>query len=146
MGIKSLALFFLLFFAMFFEVAARNDPKVIYHSAQNKQKIPEKLLLKIYAMQVKNWPDGTAIKVFILPNNNPTHKNFVIRYFKMPPHQLVRLWKRLIFSGTGRGPIKVNSEAEMIAKVSNTKGAIGYVSDLTVINNNSINIVDVNHE
>lgn len=80
-------------------------------------------------MQLKNWQDGENIKVFVLPSNHPLHRQFTLKKLKLQTHQLDRLWNRLIFTGTGRTPTVVNSEAEMLQKVKTTPGAIGYVGE-----------------
>jgi ABC-type phosphate transport system substrate-binding protein len=47
----------------------------------------------------------------------------------MQPFQLNRLWNRLVFSGVGVAPTELVSQHEMVAKVRNTVGAIGYVDE-----------------
>jgi len=34
---------------------------------------------RIYAMQLKNWDDGQSIKVFVLPSNSQTHRQFTLK-------------------------------------------------------------------
>ena len=45
----------------------------------------------------------------------------------MLPYSLRRNWDRLIFSGTGRAPVRVQSVEEMMRLVRETPGAIGYI-------------------
>ena len=89
--------------------------------------INSKSLGRIYAMQVKHWPDGQPIKVFTYSTQKEMYRDFVISEIKMQPHQLERLWNRLIFTGTGRAPVVVGNEQEMLEKIRMTPGAIGYV-------------------
>jgi len=89
--------------------------------------ISSKSLGRIYAMQIKHWPDGQPIKVFTYSTQKETYRDFVISEIKIQPHQLERLWNRLIFTGTGRAPAVVGNEKEMLQKVRMTPGAIGYV-------------------
>lgn len=84
-------------------------------------------LLHIYAMHKKLWSDGTPVRVFSLPTNSVTHREFVNQYLHMQPFQLNRLWHRLVFSGTGSAPKKVESDAQMIDLIKTTPGAVGYV-------------------
>ena len=37
-------------------------------------------------------------------------------------------WKKLVFTGKGSMPESVNSEAELVALIAKTPGAIGYIS------------------
>ena len=89
--------------------------------------ISSKSLGRIYAMQVKHWADGQPIKVFTYSTQKETYRDFVISEIKIQPHQLERLWNRLIFTGTGRAPVVVGNEKEMLQKIRTTPGAIGYL-------------------
>jgi ABC-type phosphate transport system substrate-binding protein len=78
-------------------------------------------------MKQRVWADGTPITVFILPKRSSEHRSFVTGHLKMQPFHLHRLWNRMIFSGTGRQPTELSSQAEMLDKVRSTPGAIGYL-------------------
>lgn len=104
------------------------------------------MLQRIYAMQMKNWADGTPIRVFVLPTNQAMHRAFIIEHFAMAPHKFDRLWKRLLFSGTGLGPQKVLTQAEMVKKVNSTPGAIGYVVQPLNLTVQPALMVEVIHE
>jgi len=45
----------------------------------------------------------------------------------MFPHQFRRIWDKLIFSGTGKAPVEVQSFKEMQEKLETTPGSIGYL-------------------
>lgn len=110
-------------------VTAFAGVSVIVNTSVNIESISAQQLGRIYAMQIKNWNDKQSIKVFTYPANSKIHHQFVISQMKMQPHQLERLWNRLIFTGTGRAPNVVSSAQEMIEKVKNTPGAIGYIEN-----------------
>lgn len=78
-------------------------------------------------MRLKEWPDGTPIVVYVLPDQTDQHKQFAQTILAMLPHQLRRNWDRQIYTGTGQAPIEVANENEMIARVNRTPGAIGYI-------------------
>lgn len=82
----------------------------------------------IFIMQKRLWPDNRQIKVYTLPDSNPLHKEFVKSNLHMLPHQIRRIWDRMTYSGTGNAPIQLDSEQEMIDKIANTPGSIGYLS------------------
>jgi hypothetical protein len=86
----------------------------------------------VFTMQQRFWPNGEPIKVFTLSDNNPVHKDFVKNNLDMFPHQLRRVWDRMIFSGTGIAPIQLDSEQEMIEKIANTPNAIGYLNSRAI--------------
>ncbi len=78
-------------------------------------------------MRLHAWPDGSAIRVFVLPDDAPLHIAFSKEKLNVFPYQLRSAWDRMVFSGTGQAPETVNSLEEMQAKVANTPGAIGYL-------------------
>ena len=81
----------------------------------------------IFGMRLSRWPDGTPIRVYVLPDDNPVHANFTKRILNTYPHQLRRNWDRLVFSGTGNAPIQVESEQEMLDRIRTIPGSIGYM-------------------
>lgn len=81
----------------------------------------------IFAMRTPQWSDGTPVHVFVLADNHPIHSEFTKQVLGMFPYQLRRIWDRQVFSGTGIAPITVESEQEMLDRVAETKGAIGYI-------------------
>lgn len=85
-----------------------------------------------FAMRIPVWPDGTPVRVFVLDDNDSLHIDFCKSILGMFPYQLRRIWDRQVFSGTGTAPVVVASEAEMLARVAATRGAIGYLSDSLV--------------
>ena len=82
----------------------------------------------IFTMRQRFWPNGKKIQVFVLVDNHPLHKTFTKNNLNMFPHQLRRVWDRMVFSGTGRAPEILNTEEEMLDKISNTPNAIGYLN------------------
>jgi hypothetical protein len=85
------------------------------------------LLRAVFTMRVREWPDGTPIHVFVLPDDNPLSDQFYREQLGMYSYVLRRAWDRMVFTGTGFAPTVVRSEAEMIARVRATPGAIGFV-------------------
>jgi hypothetical protein len=47
-----------------------------------------------------------------------------------PGAQLTSHWSRLIFTGRAKKPEEANSDADVVAKVASTPGAIGYVDSV----------------
>jgi len=82
----------------------------------------------VFMMRQRFWPNGEQIKVFTLSDSDLLHKDFVKNNLNMFPHQLRRIWDRMLFSGTGAIPVQLNSEQEMIDKIANTPYAIGYLN------------------
>lgn len=85
------------------------------------------LLRAVFMMRVREWPDGSPIRVFVLPDDDPLSDQFYREQLGMYSYVLRRAWDRMVFTGTGLAPTVVQSEEEMIERVRATPGAIGYV-------------------
>lgn len=104
-------------------------PKVLLNPQIDTSALDSAYLNQIFAMQIRKWPNGTAIQVYILPSESEIHRTFVVDRLKIQAHQLDRIWNRMLFTGTGKAPTVVQSEEAMLDIVRSTPGAIGYVSE-----------------
>jgi ABC-type phosphate transport system substrate-binding protein len=86
------------------------------------------LLRAVFTMRIRQWPDGTPVRVFVLPDDNPLSDQFYREHLGMYSYVLRRAWDRMVFTGTGFAPTVVRSEAEMFERVRSTPGAIGFVA------------------
>lgn len=86
-------------------------------------------LRAIFGMRLRTWPDGSPIRVYVLPDRHPLHTRFCKNVLEVFPHQLRVAWDRLIYSGTGQAPTEIESESEMRTRIASTPGAIGYSSE-----------------
>lgn len=84
------------------------------------------LLRAVFTMRMRHWPDGSQIRVFVLPDDDPVSDHFYRERLGMYSYVLRRAWDRMVFTGTGLAPTIVQSEREMIERVRATPGAIGY--------------------
>ena len=94
----------------------------------NTTPISRYVLSAIFGMRLTTWPDGSAIRVFVLPDDNQVHSLFCKQILQIFPHQLRTAWDRLVYSGTGRAPDVLKSEQEVRNRIANTPGAIGYLT------------------
>lgn len=101
--------------------------EIVTNPSVVEKTISKSSLRAIFGMRLHAWPDGTAIRVFVLPDDSPLHIAFSKEKLNVFPYQLRLAWDRLVFSGTGQAPDTVNSPEEMLAKVAGTPGAIGYL-------------------
>ncbi len=81
----------------------------------------------IFNMRLLWWPDGTPIRVFVLKDRDPLHREFSKHFLQVFPHQLRRSWDRRVFSGVGQAPQQVKDVEEMRQQLATTPGAIGYL-------------------
>jgi len=119
-------LFLLLFFAAT-PVAAQADMSVVVNSDVPVQSISQYNLRAIFGMRKRSWKDGEAITVYVLSDDSPLHVEFSKKVLGIFPHQLRRSWDYLVFSGLGQAPIEVESKQEMLRRVEQTPGWIGYL-------------------
>ena len=119
---------FALCVSVFTSLSAYGETKLLIHNDIPVDELDTTYLNQIFAMQVRKWPNGTPIQVFVLPSSSPLHRDFVVNYLNTQAHQLDRIWNRMLFTGTGKPPTLVESENEMYSKLLTTPGAIGYVS------------------
>lgn len=99
---------------------------LIAHESVNLDKLNTSTLRAIFSLRKRSWENQTPIKVFVLPDNHPLHKNFCKTVLKIYPYVLRDQWDRVIFSGVGTPPTTVKDIEELRRIVTSTPGAIGY--------------------
>ena len=92
-----------------------------------QQPLPERTLRAIFSMRLHQWDDGQEITVFVLPKNNKSHIDFCKNKLGIFPYQLQRIIDKCIFSGQSQAPIVVKDSLEMLERLKNTPGSIGYL-------------------
>ncbi len=106
---------------------------VVVHAAQPDNEISRSLARGIFGMRVRAWPDGAPVHVFVLDDAQPLHEEFCKTVLHVYSYQLRQNWDRLLYSGTGQPPVVVTSEEEMLRRVAETPGSVGYVSALRTV-------------
>jgi ABC-type phosphate transport system substrate-binding protein len=100
----------------------------IYEANGYAASLSHETLREIFFMRLTAWPDGTPIRVFVLPDKHPLHIRFSKDILGVYPFQLRAAWDRLVYSGTGMAPTTVETVEEMRKRIQNTPGGIGYVN------------------
>ncbi len=104
------------------------EPVIVAHADVLQTSITLNQARGLFGMRSPQWPDGRAVKVYVLPDRHPLHDVFCKTILNIFPHQLRTAWDRQVYSGTGQAPIEVANEDEMLARIAATPGAVGYVS------------------
>lgn len=117
---------YLLFFIVCFFTAPVQAVQVIAHPSIELHHLSPAQLRALFSMRQTQWPDGSAVRVFVLSSDHPLHQNFCKEQLRMFPYQLDNIWNRLSFSGIGSRPQQVSTEQELIELVQRTPGGIGY--------------------
>jgi hypothetical protein len=85
------------------------------------------VLKNIFLAKKTQWDNGHKID-FVTLKCCDIQKDFLKTYLKKTPTQYQRYFRTLIFTGKGKAPRTLTTGAEVVSYVSNSKGAIGYVS------------------
>lgn len=101
--------------------------ELIVNQASANVYISQNEARRCFTMRLPFWGNHVPVKVFVLPDDHPLHRQFVKSILGLFPYQLRQVWDRQIFSGTGQAPITVATEQEMVEQVASTPGGIGYV-------------------
>ncbi len=64
----------------------------------------------------------------VLQKDGPTHESFLRDHLRRSDSELQTYYRALVVTGKGSMPKVLGSDAEVVAYVARTKGAIGYVS------------------
>lgn len=139
--IKTLFLGILLAMPLLGQAEEQLASRVIVNKSVKVEQLSHAQLRSIYMMRQVLWPDGTAIKVFVLPARSPLHLQFSREQLQLFPYQLERVWQKLTYSGTGTPPTEVADSAKMRELVARTPGAIGYIE--TGYEINELHIVQI---
>jgi ABC-type phosphate transport system substrate-binding protein len=115
--------------------------EMIVHADVKAQFLNINTARSIFGMRQAVWPDGTPVRVFVMPEHYSLHAVFCRDILNVYPYQLHQSWNRLVYSGAGQAPMEVASEQEMVEKVSQTPGAIGYVNK--VISNDPVHAISL---
>lgn len=121
--------------AMLFPVLSiAGDVILIGNPSIRKSTLNKKDVKYLFLGKITTWKDGTKV-VFAIQTDKELHKQFLKNYIGKSPSQFSDYWKRLIFTGKGSSPLTHDSDQEMIKFVGETKGAIGYVSNESHLDN-----------
>ena len=113
---------------LFFSLPGLADQVLIANASVGVDGLSLNTTRLLFSMQLPQWPDGTAVRVFVLPDDHPGHRAFSKDLLRLYPRQLRRVWDRQLYSGTGQAPQTVADAAAMLEAVAQTPGAIGYLS------------------
>ncbi|MBK1692488.1 hypothetical protein [Ectothiorhodospira mobilis] len=100
---------------------------VIAHASLGVDSVSPAVLRAVFSMRLQSLR-GQRLTVFVLDPRSPVHERFSKEVLGVFPYQLQHAWNRAVFSGTGAAPMVLGTEAEMLRRVAETAGAIGYVS------------------
>lgn len=114
--------------------AAAGNLTLIGNSSVTASELTKKDVGKIFLGKKIVWDDKTKI-VIALQKNPAAHDLFLEKYMRKSPTLFANYWNRQIFTGKVKAPNTFENDQEVLKFVSETKGAIGYVSSGTNLKN-----------
>jgi TonB family protein len=107
------------------------DIKVIANGSVKADAISANEVKSVFLEENNSLRDGTHVEP-VLEKDGPVHEAFLHEYLGGTGGDLQNYYRALVFSGRGSMPKQLGSDAEVVAYVARTKGAIGYVSAETI--------------
>jgi ABC-type phosphate transport system substrate-binding protein len=102
--------------------------QVIAHPGVSAEEIPAAELSKVFLKKSGKLPGGEPAKPVDLPSASKVRDAFSKAVHGRGASQIESYWQQQIFAGKDVPPDTKASDAEVVAYVSATPGAIGYVS------------------
>lgn len=102
------------------------DVKVIANSSVSAASISSGDLQSVFLLDKDTIGGGHVLPV--LSKGGAAHESFIKTYLGKNDSALQAYYRSLVFTGKGSMPKTLSSDAEVVAYVAKTKGAIGYVS------------------
>ncbi len=83
--------------------------------------------LKAILLGTKTRLDGAPLRLVVL-SDGPVHTHVVSTLTSKSADQFEKYWKKQVFTGKGVMPDQFKNDADLVAFVAKTPGAIGYVA------------------
>jgi ABC-type phosphate transport system substrate-binding protein len=110
--------------------AQASDVKVIANASISASQLSADDLKAVFLAAKTSLADGSAVEP-VLVKSGPAHDEFLRTYVGKTDAALTAYLRSLVFTGKASMPKTCDSEAEVVAYVAKTRGAIGYVSAAT---------------
>jgi hypothetical protein len=107
--------------------ASAGGVKVIANPSVGASSVSADDLKSLFLEEKSSLADGSHA-VPVLEKGGAAHESFLKQYLDKNDSALQIYYRSLVFTGKGSMPKAVGSDAEMVAYVAKTKGAVGYVS------------------
>lgn len=103
------------------------DGVVVSNVSISENSIKESDIRDIFTWEKRKWSDGTPV-TFALLVNKSTYKAFIHKYFGMSVKRYEQIIRNEIYINNYRPPKCFKTDEKLIQYVSETPGAIGFVS------------------
>ena len=103
------------------------DLKVIANPSVGASSVSADELKNVFLITKTSLSDGSHVEP-VLEKGGPVHEAFIKEYLGKTDSALQTYYRSLVFTGKASMPKTLGADAEVVAYVAKTKGAIGYVS------------------
>ena len=103
------------------------DVKVIANPGVGASSVSAEELKSVFLISKTSLSDGSHVEP-VLEKGGTAHEAFVKEYLGKNDSALQTYYRSLVFTGKASMPKTVAADADVVAYVAKTKGAIGYVS------------------
>lgn len=115
--------------ALQFPVARAAEPAfvVVVHPAGGVTELSRAQLSRYFLKKTTRWPDGSPVQP-VEPLDPALRAAFARQVHQRSGAAIAAYWNALIFSGRELPPLEKSADADIIAYVRATPGAIGYAA------------------
>jgi ABC-type phosphate transport system substrate-binding protein len=117
----------ILFVAILFTSAFAGDVIIVCNKSVAADTLSKSEIKDIFLGRKTRWSDGHKIN-FVTLEQDPIHEVFLQSFVGKSARQFDYYWDKQVFTGRGKEPKSFKTAGELINYVSNTEGAIGYVT------------------
>lgn len=108
------------------------DIAVIVNTASSVSSLSDKDLKRLYLGNTSVLADGSAVTLADQAFGSPLREQFYLKCCEISAQQARSRWAGILFSGTGKPPVEVGGDKEIISWVAGNKEAMGYVDNTLV--------------
>ena len=83
-------------------------------------------LLDMWTRDVRSWRDDTPIILFDLKEKGPVRDTFY-SFIGIRPSRMKSIWLKQLYAGEGEPPQALDEQEEVLTRVRETQGAVGFV-------------------
>lgn len=103
--------------------------KVIVNRAVKSDSLTKQQVSDLFLKKTVKWADATPVAAVDQPDSSAVREAFSKEIHGKPASAVKSYWNKQIFSGRDLPPLEKKTDADVVAYVRATAGAIGYVAE-----------------
>jgi|APFre7841882630_1041343.scaffolds.fasta_scaffold93943_2 ABC-type phosphate transport system substrate-binding protein len=101
--------------------------KLIVHPSNPAAQMTRLKVGEFFLKKATRWPDALPVMPVEPSGKSPVRQRFTLEVYGKQVIAISAYWQQMIFSGKGVPPPEKSNDADVVAFVRDTPGAIGYV-------------------